>query len=281
MSNFPDFSNYGYQIQSELGNNSAGGRVTYLARRTSPPTPRPHGEGSNLPPFPRREEGSPAQESNLPPFPRREGGLGGLGLVVIKQFQFAQLGVTWSEYDAYQEEIKVLKSLHHPQIPRYLDSFQTADGFCMVQEYKTAQSLATIRSWTPAQIKQIAISSLNILAYLQRQLKPIIHRDIKPENILIDEQMNVYLVDFGFARMGGGEIAVSSVVKGTLGFMPPEQLFNREITKASDLYGLGATLICLLTGTKSVDIGSLIDANYYIRFRHLVPPLQRGWNIIS
>ena len=147
----------------------------------------------------------------------------------------------------------------------------------MVQEYKTAQSLATIRSWTPAQIKQIAISALNILAYLQRQSTPIIHRDIKPENILIDEQMNVYLVDFGFARMGGGEIAVSSVVKGTLGFMPPEQLFNREITKASDLYGLGATLICLLTGTKSVDIGSLIDANYYIRFRHLVPPLQRGW----
>jgi len=236
MSNFPDFSNYAYQIQSELGNNSAGGRITYLAQNIE------------------------TQES-----------------VVIKQFQFAQLGATWSEYDAYQEEIKVLQSLHHPQIPRYLDSFQTADGFCMVQEYKNAQSLATIRSWKPQEIKQIAISVLSILAYLQRQSTPIIHRDIKPENILMDEQMNVYLVDFGFARMGGGEVAVSSVVKGTLGFMPPEQLFNREITKASDLYGLGAMLICLLTGTKSVDIGSLIDANYYIRFRHLVPPLQRGW----
>ncbi|MFB2882059.1 serine/threonine protein kinase [Floridanema aerugineum] len=236
MSNFPDFSHYGYQIKSQLGNNSTGGRFTYLAHNIK------------------------TQES-----------------VVIKQFQFAQLGATWSEYQAYQEEIKVLQSLHHPQIPRYLQSFQTPDGFCMVQEYKNAQSLAIIRSWTPQQIKEIAISALKILVYLQRHPTPIIHRDIKPENILIDEQMNVYLVDFGFARMGGGEVTVSSVVKGTLGFMPPEQLFNREITKASDLYGLGATLICLLTGTKSVNIGSLIDANYYIRFRHLVPPLQRGW----
>jgi hypothetical protein len=59
--------------------------------------------------------------------------------------------------------------------------------------------------------------------------------------------------------------------------MPPEQMFNRKLTKASDLYGLGITLICLLTGTKSADVGNLIDANYGIHFRHLVPPLQQGW----
>ncbi|NES93653.1 MAG: protein kinase, partial [Okeania sp. SIO2B9] len=92
-----------------------------------------------------------------------------------------------------------------------------------------------------------------------------------------DEQLNVYLVDFGFARMGGGEIAASSVVKGTMGFMSPEQMFNRQLTRSSDLYSLGATLICLLTGIKSTDIGNLIDANYRIIFRHLVPPLERGW----
>jgi hypothetical protein len=95
--------------------------------------------------------------------------------------------------------------------------------------------------------------------------------------LLIDDELNVYLVDFGFARLGGGNIAASSVVKGTMGFMPPEQMFNRELTKASDLYGLGITLICLLTGTKSADVGNLINANYGIHFRHLVPPLQQGW----
>ncbi|NET77438.1 serine/threonine-protein kinase [Okeania sp. SIO1F9] len=197
--------------------------------------------------------------------------------VVIKQFQFAKLGATWAEYDAYSQEIEVLKSLQHPSIPQYLDSFQTTDGFCMIQEYINAESAQTFLMWQPQEIKQIAISILEILVYLQSQAQPVIHRDIKPENILIDEELNVYLVDFGFARMGGGEIAASSVVKGTMGFMSPEQMFNRQLTTASDLYSLGATLICLLTGIKSADIGNLIDANYRIIFRHLVPPLQRGW----
>ncbi|NES74417.1 MULTISPECIES: serine/threonine-protein kinase [Okeania] len=197
--------------------------------------------------------------------------------VVIKQFQFAKLGATWAEYDAYSQEIAVLKSLNHPGIPKYLDSFQTADGFCMIQEYIAAESAVIYRQWQPQEIKQIAISILEILVYLQNQKQPVIHRDIKPENILIDEQLNVYLVDFGFARMGGGEIAASSVVKGTMGFMSPEQMFNRQLTRSSDLYSLGATLICLLTGIKSTDIGNLIDANYRIIFRHLVPPLERGW----
>ncbi|MEG4624706.1 serine/threonine-protein kinase [Microcoleus sp. w1-18aA5] len=235
MNAFPDFSTHGYQIEKELGHNSLGGRVTYLAKNTN------------------------TQK-----------------LVVIKQFQFAQLGASWTEYEAYEQEIKVLQKLDFPGIPRYLDSFQTDSGFCMVQEYKNAES-AVARSFSPPDIKEVAIETLEILVDLQAQNPPIIHRDIKPENLLIDDELNVYLVDFGFARLGGGNIAASSVVKGTMGFMPPEQMFNRKLTKASDLYGLGITLICLLSGTKSADVGNLVDANYGIHFRHLVPPLQQGW----
>jgi serine/threonine protein kinase len=235
MNAFPDFSTHGYQIEKELGHNSLGGRVTYLAKNTN------------------------TQK-----------------LVVIKQFQFAQLGASWAEYEAYEQEIKVLQNLDFPGIPRYLDSFQTDSGFCMVQEYKNAES-AVARTFSPPDIKQIAIATLEILVDLQSQKPSIIHRDIKPENLLIDDELNVYLVDFGFARLGGGNIAASSVVKGTMGFMPPEQMFNRKLTKASDLYGLGITLICLLTGTKSADVGNLVDANYGIHFRYLVPPLQQGW----
>jgi serine/threonine protein kinase len=196
--------------------------------------------------------------------------------VVIKQFQFAKMGATWAEYDAYEQEIEMLRHLDHPGIPKYLDSFQTADGFCMVQEYINAQSLAVSRSWSPKEIKKVAVAILRILVYLQSLKPSVIHRDLKPENILADEHLNIYLVDFGFARLGGGEIAASSVVKGTMGFMPPEQLFNRQLTNASDLYGLGATLICLLTGIKSGNLGNLIDENYQIKFQHLVPPLKRG-----
>ncbi len=197
--------------------------------------------------------------------------------VVIKQFQFARLGASWADYDAYEREIQLLKELNHPGIPRYLHSFQTETGFCMVQEYKPATSLADSRSFNPEQIRQIAIAALEVLVYLQNRIPPIIHRDIKPENILVDEVGNLFLVDFGFARVGDGEVGVSSVVKGTLGFMPPEQLFNRQLTEASDLYGLGMTLICLLTGTKSDRIGDLVDISYRVSFRHLIPNFNVQW----
>ena len=241
MSNVPDFSDHNYQIVRELGHNRSGGRITYLATQT--PTQQP---------------------------------------VAIKQFQFARSGSDWSGYDTYDREIQVLQELNHPGIPQYLDSFETDDGFCLVQEYKPATSLAETRSFSPAEIKRIAIALLEILVYLQDRFPPIIHRDIKPENILVGEpdeggNRSVYLVDFGFARIGDGEVALSSVVKGTLGFMPPEQLFNRQLTEASDLYGVGASLICLLTRTKSIDIGDLIDSNYRIEFKHLVPKLSLPW----
>ena len=193
--------------------------------------------------------------------------------VVVKQFQFARTGANWSEYQAYEKEIQILRELDHPSIPRYLDSFQTASGFCMVQEYKNAPSLANSGRWNPEQIKQIAISVLEILTYLQNRVPPVIHRDLKPENILVNDGMNVSLVDFGFARIGGGEVAASSVVKGTLGFMPPEQMFNRQLTVASDLYSLGATLICLLIGINSTEIGSLMDDTGRINFKNRLPQL--------
>ncbi|NET62272.1 MAG: protein kinase, partial [Symploca sp. SIO2E6] len=235
--NYPDFSSHDYQIKRQLGQNRLGGRSTYLA--TNIKTQQP---------------------------------------VVIKQFQFAQPGASWKEYDAYESEIKLLKQLELPSIPRYLDSFETPSGFCLVQEYKKAPSLAQPRHFTPLEVKQIAIAVLEILVYLQQQRPTVIHRDIKPENILVDRsqrQIKAYLIDFGFARRGSKDLAASSVVKGTLGFMPPEQLFNRQLTKASDLYGLGLTIICLLTKTKSIEIGELVNDNYQINFKYLVPKLSR------
>jgi serine/threonine protein kinase len=193
--------------------------------------------------------------------------------VAVKQFQFAQTGANWAQYQACEQEIQILRELDYPSIPRYLDSFPTASGFCMVQEYKNAPSLANSNRWKPEQIKQIAISVLEILKYLQNRVPPVIHRDLKPENILVNDRMNVSLVDFGFARIGGGEVAASSVVKGTLGFMPPEQMFNRQLTVASDLYSLGATLICLLIGINSTEVGSLMDDTGRINFKHRLPQL--------
>lgn len=224
-----------YQTVKELGRNPEGGRVTSLGLDTSV----------------------------NPPIK-----------VVLKEFRFAQQDSNWSGFKAYQQEIEVLKALNHPRIPGYRDSFETAAGFCLVQEYKEASSLDKRRTFKAQEIKQIAVSMLEILVYLQQHVPPVIHRDIKPENILIDKQKNVYLVDFGFARIGREKNAVSSVCAGTMGFMSPEQLFNRPLSEASDVYSLGATLIALVTNTRSANIGNLVDDNSRFNLQGIAPQLN-------
>jgi serine/threonine protein kinase len=196
--------------------------------------------------------------------------------VVIKQFQFAKPGSSWADYDAHQREIEILRRLDHPGIPRYLGSILTQDGFCMVQEYKDALSLAEPRSFTPKEIQTIAVSVLEILIYLQNLIPTVIHGDIRPENILVDDNLSVYLVDFGFAHIGSGDVDGYGI-RGTLGFMSPEQFFDRQLTEASDLYSLGITLLCLTTGTRSIDVGKLVDINYRVKFKSLGSKLNTQW----
>lgn len=187
--------------------------------------------------------------------------------VIIKQFCFAQVGSSWSGFNAYEREIEALKRLDNPLIPRYIDSFETPDGFCLVQEYKNAPSFAEkFSELSLIEIKYFAASLLKILVYLQKNNPPLIHRDIKPDNVLIDSTNQAYLIDFGLARLGTDKVA-NSTVSGTSGFMSPEQLFNRPLTKASDLYSVGATLICALTETQSGDVGHLIDDKNRFNYR--------------
>lgn len=194
--------------------------------------------------------------------------------VVIKQFCFATAGSTWSDFQGYEREINILKKLNHPSIPKYLDSFSTEDGFCLIQEYKEALSLGKKPIFNPEDVKNIALKILEILVYLQNKLPPILHRDIKPENILVDHNINVYLVDFGLATRGSKKVSVSSIFKGTPGFIAPEQIIRP--TLSSDLYGLGVTLICLLTGINSTEIQDLAskDDPYKLEFKHLLPQLS-------
>ncbi len=236
--NLPNFQDYGYQVVRELGINSLGGRITYQAIMTRTQTP-----------------------------------------VVIKQFRFCNSNANWTAYKAIEREIDVLKQLNHPQIPRYLDHFDSGNGLCLVQEFKNAQPLSNPRSYNPEQIKKIAIQLLNILIYLQDKTgypEPIYHRDIKPDNILLDDQLKVYLIDFGLAKIGNREVNNSSIFAGTPIFIAPEQFLRKRLTKASDLYGLGLTLICLVTGITSDKISELQDQynDCKIRFKHLVPKLS-------
>jgi uncharacterized protein YjbI with pentapeptide repeats len=182
-------------------------------------------------------------------------------LVVIKEWRDV-------EYAGYVPAIERLKQLDYPNIPRYLNSFTTSTGFAIVREYQEGISLASLVTLPPSDIQLVAKAVLKILGYLQ-QLQPIfIHGNIKPENIIVDtqSQLKVYLVDFRLFSVGN-----SPLNDGTPGFIPPEQLFNRPFTSASDIYSLGVALICLLTGTTTETAAQLLDRDYRPQFKHLLP----------
>jgi serine/threonine protein kinase len=178
---------------------------------------------------------------------------------VVKQFQFATGDSQWEGYKALNREMEILRSLDHPKIPRYVETFEDVRGFCLVQKYVEAESLAFIKPRTSSQIIEIGVQVLEILAYLQSLYPQVFHRDIKPDNILCTKDGVVHLVDFGFSRMGGGDLGASSMMMGTSGFLPPESISSRPPTKAADLYSLGATLLCLFRGIKTYEMAGLIE----------------------
>ncbi len=163
---------------------------------------------------------------------------------------------------AIEREIDILKQLEHPNIPKYLTRLETPDGYCIVQQYIDARSLADVlkspQLYTPEQVKAVICKLLEVIVYLQDTFtEPLIHRNIKPANILIDDYSNPYLIDFGGAKISGGE-GGTTVVVGTLGFMPPEQklsIFNQT----TDIYSLGLTIVSWLTNTESNEMINIID----------------------
>ena len=196
-------------------------------------------------------------------------------LVVVKLLTFNH-DFEWDDLKLFEREAETLKSLNHPAIPRYLDSFElespTYKGVALVQSYIDAKSLdqhlKAGRSFSQTDVQELGRSLLDILIYLHSQQPPVIHRDIKPSNILLGDRSGntvgqVYLVDFGSVQTLVAHEGSTITVVGTYGYMPPEQYGGRA-TPASDLYSLGATLICLATGRHPAD---LPQANLQIQFK--------------
>lgn len=185
-------------------------------------------------------------------------------LVVVKLSLFNS-NLKWETFKLFEREAKTLKELSHPAIPRYIDYFDievnSSRGFALVQSYIDAPSLVEHitggRTFSETELKQLAKAVLEVLIYLHERYPPIIHRDIKPGNILLTNRSGnhvgqVYLVDFGSVQAAANEAGTRTIV-GTYGYMPPEQ-FGERAVPASDLYGLGTTLIYLASGQHPADL---------------------------
>jgi serine/threonine protein kinase len=204
--------------------------------------------------------------------------------VVIKRLSFGE-DFAWEDLKLFEREAATLKDLSHPSIPRYLDYFDldlpSGKGFALVQTYISAKSLEEHikagRTFSEAEMVELATALLEILRYLHERAPSVIHRDIKPSNILLGDRTgnsvgSVYLVDFGSVQAApvGGTITVV----GTYGYMPPEQFGDRAVP-ASDLYALGATLIYLATGQHPADLPQLDLCLHFEDAAHLSRGLEQ------
>lgn len=170
--------------------------------------------------------------------------------VAIKRIDLSEIR-DWKAIELFEREANALRSLDHPSIPKYIEFYpiEAEKVGYLVQElaegYAIGDLLAGGKFFSEEECRDLALNVLDIIEYLSK--RHVVHRDIKPANLVMGDN-GLYLVDFGSVREMANQTQGGSTVAGTFGYMAPEQLHG-EATTASDLYGLGMTLIHMLTGT--------------------------------
>lgn len=170
-------------------------------------------------------------------------------LVAIKRFQIRGAS-SWKSVELAEREARVLASLSHPSLPAYLDHFEEDGALFLVMEKIDGESLGAMRRRSAVlgrdDILRFLRDASGVLDYLHGRAPPVIHRDIKPNNVIRRLDGSFAIVDFGAVRDRMRPEGGSTVV-GTFGYMAPEQFQGRALP-ASDVYAVGATALCLLTG---------------------------------
>jgi eukaryotic-like serine/threonine-protein kinase len=156
--------------------------------------------------------------------------------------------------ERFQREIKLAARLQHPHILSVYDSGANAGQLWFTMPYVEGESLRDRLRRGPLPIDQalrIAREAAEALEYAHAH--GVVHRDVKPENILLTEDGNTLVADFGIARPFGDNAATqltsAGFVVGTPGYMSPEQATgDRALDGRSDVYSLGCVLFEMLTG---------------------------------
>ncbi len=184
--------------------------------------------------------------------------------------------------DRFQREAAILETLGegHEQIPRLYAYFSEADQFYLVEEWVEGDTLTQrVQREGPLPektVQNLVASLLPVIAHVHSE--GIVHRDIKPDNIILrSHDSKPVLIDFGAVKetmntlINSHENSSHSIVVGTPGYMPSEQLAGRPVF-ASDLYSIGMTAIYALTGRIPQDI-DVDPSTGELMWRQLVPNL--------
>ena len=159
----------------------------------------------------------------------------------------------------FENESQWLQSLNSNSIPKVREHFEWHGRLYLVMDFVDGENLEQMlarnggRPLPERQVLAWIVPVCGALQYLHTRIPPILHRDVKPANIIVTPAGHPVLVDLGIAKEhlpGAGQTATFVRKAGTEGYAPPEQYAAGGQTGPwSDVYGLGATLYHLLTGT--------------------------------
>ncbi|KAF9673054.1 hypothetical protein SADUNF_Sadunf11G0109000 [Salix dunnii] len=205
-------------------------------------------------------------------------GSGGFSMVYLAHLPGSSVGAIKihcpSDYlnRVFKQELEILLQLQHDNIVKLLGYCDNQDEGALVFEYvsngtlqdklhgagreiRKSSSTGTVLSWR----KRVAIAYqlAQALEYLHEKCPlQIVHGDIKPSNILLDEQLNCKLCDFGFAKMGFSSAITPSnnrkqVLMGSPGYTDPHYLRTGVASKKNDVYSYGVIILELVTGMEA------------------------------
>ena len=157
----------------------------------------------------------------------------------------------------FEEEAAAVASLRHPNIIQVFDFSHDGDTYYMVLEYLPGESLdqrlvklnnrAELMPVTQA--AEFMHSLCNAVGYAHDQ--GMVHRDLKPANVMISPKEEVVLMDFGIAKIMGGEShTATGALVGTIVYMSPEQIRGEPAGPSADIYALGIILYEMVTGRR-------------------------------
>ncbi|KAK9941014.1 hypothetical protein M0R45_017643 [Rubus argutus] len=198
-------------------------------------------------------------------------------VVAIKR---AQEGSLQGEKE-FLTEIELLSPLHHRNLVSLVGYCDDEGEQMLVYEFMSHGTLRdhlSVRSKEPLGFEmrlRIALGSARGILYLHTEANPpIFHRDIKASNILLDSKFVAKVADFGLSRLapvpdieGDTPAHVSTVVKGTPGYLDPEYFLTHKLTDKSDVYSLGVVFLELLTGMQPISHGKNIVREVNIAFQ--------------
>ncbi|OMO97295.1 hypothetical protein COLO4_14742 [Corchorus olitorius] len=178
----------------------------------------------------------------------------------------AKLGNT-KGIDQIINEVRILCQVNHRNLVKLLGCCVELDQPILIYEFIPNGTLFDhLHRTTSGNVIQlhplswqrrlcIAYQTAQGLAYLHSSVvPPIYHRDIKSSNILLDENLDAKVADFGLSRLGLSSAShVTTCVQGTLGYLDPEYYLNFQLTDKSDVYSFGVVLMELLTCKKAID----------------------------